>query len=123
MLTPTAQSAATVRLVGTSPTVTCYMLQEGEIDRGRNWAQLWMRMPGWPIDVKQLSDNRPESLIRSPSHITAPGPSAPSQCYAEELLDWDAFIKVPPSRPSGTLVVSLEYGGTGKPTPLPDPWD
>lgn len=107
MLIPTADAAGTVHLVGTAPAGIYYMLQEHEIGEC----------------CRQLSDNRPENLIRGPSTIAAHWVSTPSKSYADELLDWDAFIKVAPARPSGTLLVRLEYGGRGTPTPLRDLWD
>ena len=72
--------------------------------------------------IAQLSDNRPESRILSPSSITERSPT-PSKFYADELLDWDAAIEVAPMRPSGTLTVTLEYAGRGTPSPTRDPWD
>jgi hypothetical protein len=47
----------------------------------------------------------------------------PSAFYPDEMLDWDASIEKAPTRPSGTLIVTLEYAGRGKPTPVEDPWD
>lgn len=68
----------------------------------------------------ELSDNKPESLIRSP--LAAYCLVAPSHVYLDEMLNWDAAIEVAPRRPSGTLSVTLEYGGRGTPTAFED-WD
>ena len=40
----------------------------------------------------------------------------------EDRLDWDAHIPLAPKRRSGSIRVTLEYGGRGKPTPADDPW-
>ena len=70
-----------------------------------------------------LSDNRPESLIRSPSSLAEHSLAIlPSPVYSDEFLDWDVFMKIAPRRPSGTLSVTLVYGGRGTPTPFED-WD
>jgi hypothetical protein len=125
VLSASADAAGTVHLMGATPAGIYYELQEHEVAAYRNWAGLWVG-PGWPLDIRELSDNRPESFIRSPSTIAAQAVhwlATPSKAYVDELLDWDAFIKVAPVRPSGTLMVTLEYGGRGKPTPLRDPWD
>ena len=123
MLSASADAAGTVHLMGAVPAGIYYELQEHEVAAYRNWAGLWVGWPGWSLDIRELSDNRPESLIRSPSIVSAYWPPTPSKAYVDELLDWDAFIKVAPVRPTGTLMVTLEYGGRGTPTPLRDPWD
>lgn len=122
MLSATADGAGTVHLMG-APAGIYYELREHEVAAYRNWAGLWAGWPGWSLDIRELSDNRPESLIRSPSIITVHRSATPSKAYVDELVDWDAFIKVAPVRPTGTLMVTLEYGGRGTPTPLRDPWD
>jgi hypothetical protein len=48
---------------------------------------------------------------------------SPSQSYRDEMLDWDVSIEVAPKRPSGTIAVTLNYSGRGKPTAFNDPWD
>ena len=35
-----------------------------------------------------------------------------------DVLDWDACIETPPSRPSGKVKVRLRFRGRGKPIPL-----
>jgi hypothetical protein len=55
-----------------------------------------------------------------PSYCRALLPSAVDQ---NEVLNWDAAIEVPPSRPSGTIAVTLKYAGRAKPTPVDDPLD
>ena len=37
------------------------------------------------------------------------------------ILDWDACLETPPSRPGGRIKVRLNFLGRGKPIPLPDP--
>jgi hypothetical protein len=74
----------------------------------------------WAKYSVELSDNKPENLIRSP--LAAYWLVAPSHVYLNEMLDWDAAIEVAPRRPSGTLSVTLEYGGRGTPTAFED-WD
>ena len=123
MLNASADAAGTVQLMGPAPAGIYYELRGHEVAAYRHWAELWMGWPGWSLDIRELSDNRPESLIRSPSTTTAHWPGAPSKAYVDELLDWDEFIKVAPARPAGTIMVTLEYGGRGRPTPLRDPWD
>lgn len=120
MLSATADVAGTVHLMGSAPTGIYCDLNGHEIAAYRNLASLWA---GWFLDVRQLSDNKPESLIRSPSTIAAQWFSAPNTSYADELLDWEVFVKAAPVRPMGALFVTLEYGGRGTPTPLRDPWD
>lgn len=73
--------------------------------------------------VALLSENRPESGILSPIFGTAQQWPVPSRFYADELLDWDVAIEVAPTRPSGTLAVTLEYAGRATPSPTIDPWD
>ena len=73
--------------------------------------------------VVLLSENRPESRILSPICETAQRRPIPSGFYADELLDWDAAIEVAPTRPSGTLTVTLEYAGRATPSPTVAPWD
>ncbi|HXM40410.1 MAG TPA: hypothetical protein VN924_04115 [Bryobacteraceae bacterium] len=119
MLSATADAAGTVHLMGGATAGIYYELQEHEVAAYRSWVG-W---PGWSLDIRELSDNKPESLIRSPSTITVHRLATPSKAYVDELLNWDALIKVAPARPTGTLVVTLEYGGRGTPTPLRDPWD
>ena len=46
-----------------------------------------------------------------------------SQLREEELLDWDVTIKTPSTRPSTTILASVEYRGRAKPRPVIDPWD
>jgi hypothetical protein len=70
-----------------------------------------------------LSANRPESWIRAPISVSPQWWPSPSKFYGDELLDWDAAIKVAPMRPSGTLAVTLEYAGRATPSPTRDPWD
>ena len=43
--------------------------------------------------------------------------------YEDEVLNWDVAIEVAPERPSGTILVTLEYAGRGAPLPMEDPWD
>jgi hypothetical protein len=81
-------------------------------------------------EQQQLNQNvpaRPHSLqqdyvIVSVDDLIQELKLAPSKFYADELLDWDAAIEVAPTRPSGTLTVTLQYAGRGKPTPIEDPW-
>lgn len=73
--------------------------------------------------VALLSENRPESGIRSPIFTTEHRWLTPSKFYADELLDWAAALEVAPMRPSGTLTVTLEYAGRATPSPTVDPWD
>jgi len=41
----------------------------------------------------------------------------------ENLLDWDAYIEIPPSpRKSSTVKVRFKYIGRSKPIPIEDPW-
>ena len=41
----------------------------------------------------------------------------------ENLLDWDAYIEMPPPpRQSSTVKVSFKYIGRSKPIPIEDPW-
>ncbi len=40
----------------------------------------------------------------------------------EDRLDWDVHIPIAPKRRSGSIRVTLEYGGRGKPMPAEDPW-
>lgn len=43
----------------------------------------------------------------------------PKYLYTEDdILDWDVYIKNPPSRKSGTIKVKLIYKGRSKPIPL-----
>ena len=46
-----------------------------------------------------------------------------SQLREEELLDWDVTIKTLSTRPSMTILASVEYRGRAKPSPVVDPWD
>ena len=46
-----------------------------------------------------------------------------SQLREEELLDWDVTIKTPSTRPSTTILASVEYRGRAKPRLIVDPWD
>ena len=41
----------------------------------------------------------------------------------EDLLDWDAAIITPPTRPSGTIRVKLKYKGRSKPFPVDSFWE
>jgi len=41
----------------------------------------------------------------------------------ENLLDWDAYIEMPPSpRQSGTVKFRFKYIGRSEPIPIEDPW-
>jgi len=41
----------------------------------------------------------------------------------ENLLDWDAYIEMPPPpRQSSTVKVRFKYIGRSKPIPIEDPW-
>ncbi len=41
----------------------------------------------------------------------------------ENLLDWDAYIEIPPStHQSSTVKVRFKYIGRSKPIPIEDPW-
>ena len=41
----------------------------------------------------------------------------------ENLLDWDAYIEIPPPpRQSSTVKVRFKYIGRSKPIPIEDPW-
>jgi hypothetical protein len=119
MFIPTADAAGSIHLAAGNPPGIYYMLSpEHGAGYYRSLAELWATAA-----MTQLSDNKPETLIRSPSAIGAHWLSTHSKFYPDELLDWDAVIKVAPSRPSGMLTVSLEYGGRGTPTPVRDPWE
>ncbi len=76
----------------------------------------------WAEYKVELSENKPETLILSPLALTAPVQAPPSRVYLDEMLNWDVAIEVAPRRPSGTLSVTLEYGGRGTPTAFED-WD
>jgi len=39
---------------------------------------------------------------------------------ADQLLDWEASIELPPARPKGTVQVQLQYAGRSRPLPVPD---
>ena len=39
-----------------------------------------------------------------------------------ELLDWEAAIEPPPAARSGSIRVSLEFGGRSEPLPEDNPW-
>lgn len=41
---------------------------------------------------------------------------------SQDILDWDAWIKTPPKRPSGKIRVKLKYTGRSKPIPIDCPW-
>lgn len=73
--------------------------------------------------VASLSDNRPESMILSPSRVSEHWVAGPSKFYPDELLDWDAALQIEPSRPSGTIMVTLKYAGRDVPASVVDPWD
>jgi hypothetical protein len=73
--------------------------------------------------VIELSDNRPESMIRVPIATAAQWLSTPSNVYLDEVLNWDVAIAVAPHRPSGAVSVTLEYRGRGTPKSIEDPWD
>jgi hypothetical protein len=45
-----------------------------------------------------------------------------STVFEDDVLNWDAAIELAPSRPGGTLTVTLHYAGRGKPRPVEDPW-
>ncbi len=45
-----------------------------------------------------------------------------SSAGGEIRKHWDAHIPVAPKRRSGSIQVTLEFGGRGKPTPADDPW-
>jgi len=74
-------------------------------------------------DIEVLSDNRPERQIWTPTSVNPQWGPAPTDFWADELLDWDAGIRVAPPRPSGKLPVTLEYAGGAVPSPTVDPWD
>lgn len=40
----------------------------------------------------------------------------------EDVLDWDAFLGTPPSRPATTLRAKLKYVGRSNPIAAVDPW-
>jgi hypothetical protein len=111
MLTATADAAASVQI----PAIYMPVPET-------NAAQLIERI--WANYTAALSDNKPESSIRSPIFLAAHWLATPSRVYAEETLNWDIAIEVAPWRPSGTLHVKFEYGGPGTPTPVDDdPWE
>ena len=47
---------------------------------------------------------------------------APVLSDGDDTLDWDVWIEAPPPRPTGTILVKLEFAGRGKPAPVEDPW-
>ena len=49
------------------------------------------------------------------------GHAAPKPLEGAEMLSWDAAIDAPMPRRSGTVRVSLEFAGRGRPTPVDDP--
>ena len=71
----------------------------------------------------ELSDNRPERMIRVPIGTAAVRLSAPSSVYLDEMLNWDVAIEVAPQRPTGVVSVTLDYRGRGTPKAIEDPWD
>ena len=73
--------------------------------------------------VMELSDNRPESMIRVPIATAAVRLSGPSSVYLDEMLDWDFAIEAAPRHPTGTVSVTLEYKGRGTPKAIEDRWD
>jgi hypothetical protein len=116
MLPPTADTAASIQVqVPAAIYRPAPALKSEEL--GRMMERLFAQK------VIELSYNRPESLIRSPSAIAAQRLATPSHFYPDEMLDWDVAIEVAPPRPTGTLSVTLEYGGRGTPTAVEDPWD
>jgi hypothetical protein len=40
---------------------------------------------------------------------------------AEEVLDWDLCLPIPPPRPRGTIQVQLIPAGRSRPVPVADP--
>lgn len=55
----------------------------------------------------------PGEALRSPAVISE----------AEDILDWDFYLKNPPLKPTSTIELEFEYGGRSKPIPVVDPWD
>ncbi len=64
-----------------------------------------------------------EQQILAPLPQNKPAHFAPSKAYADEMLNWDAALKVEPARPSGTFVAKFKDEGRDKPSPTRDPWD
>ena len=46
-----------------------------------------------------------------------------SQPMGEELLDWDATVRISPNRPARTIVANVEYRGQARPKLAIDPED
>jgi hypothetical protein len=77
------------------------------------------KLPPDPI-MAELSDNKLEELIRTPSFVSPRWSAAPADCFSDEVLDWDFFSGPDPERPSGTINVALEYAGRGVPADVED---
>ena len=67
-----------------------------------------------PLDESDLAEHWRVLLHR---------PRQSLQLKEEELLYWDVTIKTPSTRPSTTILASVEYRGRAKPRPVVDPWD
>lgn len=80
-----------------------------------------IEIPQFPY-VVWLSDHRPEAQIQSPTFISPRWIAAPTPVISQALLDWDAAPSVIPVRPSGEIVVELEYVGRGTPIHIQSPW-
>jgi hypothetical protein len=113
MLTATAYAAASIQV----PAAICMPAPKNAVDIGQLVEKYLTSR------VMELSDNRPERMIRIPIATTAHWLSTPSTCHVDEMVDWDFAIEVAPRRPTGTVSVTLEYTGRGTPKAIEDRWD
>lgn len=113
MLIATAYTAASIQV----PAAICMPAPKSVADIGQLIEKCFTNR------VMELSDNRPESMIRVPIATAAQWLSTPSTCHLDEMVDWDFAIEVAPRRPTGTVSVTLEFTGRGSPKAIEDRWD
>ncbi len=103
-----------MRFDSSPPTVGRVLLIEGAIEQ-----------VGQPEDVVASSGWLPRFPVIAGWGTLAPERAriGPSRSYIDEMLDWDVAIEVAPRRPSGTIAVTLNYIGRGKPPSFEDPWE
>lgn len=73
--------------------------------------------------VVWLSDFKPEAQIQSPTFVSPRWAATPISIAPEYLLDWDVVSTTTPIRPSGEMIVKLEYAGRGTPIHIQPPWE
>jgi len=109
MLIQTAQAAAHIQYA--DPICTPFFTERCRVE------------PIQPPYIVWLSDYRPESQIQLPTFVSPRWSASPSPFALGELLNWDFEPDAAPDRPSGEIVVKLEYIGRGAPAQFHGTWD